>query len=119
MTPQGIVAILLACAVLSSLVVLLVVRGRLYVGYGVIWLTVFGGAALIAAVPPLTVFVTRLTGAEYPASALTLVALVFIVLVLIYYSVQLSILGTRVTRVAQELGTLLMDLDESRSADDD
>lgn len=119
MTPQGVLAIVLVCAALAGWVVLLIARGRLYVGYGVVWLTVLGGAVLMVAFPPLTRVITALSGAEYPTSAFTLVAFVFIALVLIYYSVQLSILASRVNRVAQELGTLLMDLRESRAADDE
>ena len=118
MTTQGIVAIVLVCAVLAAWIVHLVVRGKLYVGYGVVWLAVFGAAAALVAVPPATRLLTRVSGAEYPASALTLAALVFIVLVLIYFSVQLSIIAARVQRVAQELGTLMMDQRESAPVDD-
>ncbi len=118
MTLHGVGAVVVVCALLAAWVVLLIARGRLYVGYGVVWLTVLGGAVLIVAFPPLTRLVTALSGAANPASGLALFAFVFIALVLIYYSVQLSILSTRVNRVAQELGTLLMDLRESRADDD-
>lgn len=118
MTPQGILAIIAVCVLLSAWVVLLVTRGKLYAGYGVVWLAVLGGAIVLVAFPPLTRVITTLSGAEYPASAFTFLAFIFIALVLIYFSVQLSILATRVNRIAQELGTLLMDQRESRSADD-
>lgn len=118
MTVHGIWATVVVCALLAAWVVRLVIRGRLWAGYGVIWLVVLAGAALLVAAPPATALLTRLAGAQYPASALTMVALVFVVIVLIYYSSQLSIIAQRVNRVAQELGTLQMDLREANAAAD-
>ena len=76
--------------------------GQLYVGYGVVLLITIGGAGLLISVPSLLTLVTRLVGAELPASALTLLALGFIMSMLIYILVQITTLSNRLATVVQE-----------------
>ena len=64
-------------------------RGQLYVGYSAIWLTCLIGGALLL-VPSVMRFATRAVGAVFPVSAVTLLAMIFIFLVLIYFSCQLT-----------------------------
>ena len=81
----------------------LVRHGRLYVGYGVIFVVAILGAVVLLSVPWLLNGVTHLIGAIFPASALTLLALCFIVLMLLYILTQLTIVSNRLSKLVQEL----------------
>jgi len=104
MTPQGIVVIDLIGILLIVLVIRLLQKRLMYVGYAVIWILLILSGMIVISIEPLLTFVTRLLGALIPVSALTLAALLFIVLALIYFSVQLSILSSRVTELSQFIG---------------
>src|SRR5438034_8252343 len=71
----------------------LVRHGRLYVGYGIIFVGAILGTMVTLSVPHLLLAVTHLVGAIFPASALTLVALCFIVLMLLYVLPQLTLVS--------------------------
>jgi hypothetical protein len=58
---------------------------------------------LIISVPTLLALLPKLVGATYPASAMSLLAFVFIFLVLIFFSVQLSIMSARQVALIQAL----------------
>lgn len=103
MTFHGIVMINLMAAVLVLWVLNLVRRGRLYVGYGVLFIVVSVSTAVIVSVPELLMLVTRLVGAVYPVSALTLLAFGFIAFMFVYILTQLTIVSNRLATVVQEL----------------
>jgi hypothetical protein len=81
----------------------LVRHGRLYVGYGVIFVAAILGTMITLSVPQLLLVVTHLVGAIFPASALTLLALCFIVLMLLYVLSQLTLVSNRLAILIQEL----------------
>jgi hypothetical protein len=81
----------------------LVRQGRLYVGYSVIFIVLILLTMITITITPVLEFVTRLVGALFPASALTLLALAFIVLLLIYILTQTTILSNRIAALVQEL----------------
>ena len=81
----------------------LVRHGRLYVGYGVIFIFAILGTMFMLSVPQLLLGVTHLVGAIFPASALTLLALGFIVLMLLYVLSQLTLVSNRLAVLIQEL----------------
>jgi hypothetical protein len=81
----------------------LVRNGRLYVGYGIILVAADLSTIVILSVPQLLTGVTRLVGARFPASALTLLAIAFLVLMLIYVLTQITIVSDRVAKLLQEL----------------
>jgi hypothetical protein len=58
---------------------------------------------VIISVPPFLTLLPRVVGAIFPASALSLLAFVFIFLVLIFFSVQLSAISARQVELAQAL----------------
>ena len=116
MTLHGILVALVGIAGLIGLVLRLTMRGRLYVGYAVIWVTCLASAVVLLLVPPLLRFVTAAVGAMFPVSAVTFVALIFIFLVLIYFSCQLTILSNRVTATAQYIA--LRELGEAKRVSD-
>jgi hypothetical protein len=93
----------LGALAMSALVFHQLLRHRLYVGYAVAWLMVIFGLVCLAAIPPLSRAAARMAEAFFPSAALTVVSLGFVTLVLIYFSVQLSMLSERVTKIAQAL----------------
>ena len=103
MTFQGILVLNLIALVLLLWVLNLVRHGRLYVGYGVIFVAAISGAMLLLSVPWLQAAVTRIIGAVFPASAFTLLALCFIVLMLLYILTQLTIVSNRLSKLVQQL----------------
>jgi len=81
----------------------LVRHGRLYVGYGVIFIAAILGTMVTLSIPKLLLGVTHLVGAIFPASALTLLALAFIALMLLYVLSQLTLVSNRLAVLIQEL----------------
>ena len=81
----------------------LVRHGRLYVGYGVIFIAAILGTMVTLSIPQLLLGMTHLVGAIFPASALTLMALAFIVLMLLYVLSQLTLVSNRLAVLIQEL----------------
>ena len=103
MSTHGIILIDIVAAACALLIINLVRTKRLYVGYGVMWLLPIGAMMLTISVPPLLRVDTRAVGALFPASALSLLAFVFIFSVLIYVTVKLSTLSARQTELIQQL----------------
>jgi hypothetical protein len=103
MTIQGVIVLTLIGVVLMLWISDLVRRERLYVGYGVLLIISILGVVLVLLVSPLLAVVTRLVGAIFPASALTLLALTFLIVSLIYVLTQLTIVSNRLTTLIQEL----------------
>ena len=103
MTTQGIIVLDLIGIVLLVWILDLTRRGRLYVGYGALFVVTILSTIIVISVPPVLATVTRLVGALVPVSALTLLALGFIVLMLVYILTQLTVISDRLARVVQEL----------------
>jgi hypothetical protein len=103
MTIQGVIVLDLIGIVLLVWILDLTRRGRLYVGYGALFVVTILSTIVVISVPPVLATVTRLVGAFFPASALTLLALGFLVLMLVYILTQLTVVSDRLARVVQEL----------------
>ena len=103
MTPQGVLMIDLFGIALTILIVHLVRRQKLHVGLGLLWLLTTVAAMTLVSVPTLLGAVTSAVGALFPASALSLMAFAFIVVVLIFFSVKLTSISSRQTRILQVL----------------
>jgi Uncharacterized conserved protein (DUF2304) len=101
MTTQGIIIIDLAGLALIALIVNLVRTRKLYVGYAAIWLLSTAGLLLTVSIPALLDAVTEAAGAVFPVSALTLLALIFIIVMLIFFSVKLTTLSEHQTELIQ------------------
>ena len=103
MTPAGVVTGALMGCVLLIWVVNLIRNGRLYVGYGVIF--VFGTLAAIAVllVPRLLEAVTSASVALVPVPSLSIGAIVIMLFLLVYVFTQITILSNRVMHLTQEL----------------
>jgi drug/metabolite transporter superfamily protein YnfA len=103
MSLQGVLVLNLIALALLLWVLNLVRHGRLYVGYGVIFVIAALGTTLLVSVPWLQTTLTHVIGAVFPVSALTLLALCFIVLMLLYTLTQLTIVSNRLSKLVQEL----------------
>jgi hypothetical protein len=103
MSTQGIILIDIIGLGLILLTLNLVRTHKLYVGYAVMWTLAVAGAMVLISIPPLMSFITVSVGATFPASAVTLLAFVFIFIVLIFFSVELSVISSRQTELAQAL----------------
>ena len=101
MSTQGIILIDILGLGLMILIFNLVRAHKLYAGYAVIWLLSVCSLMITISCPPLLVLITKAVGAVFPASALSLLAFAFIFLVLISFSVQLSVLSARQVELAQ------------------
>ncbi len=101
MTTQGIIIIDLAGLALIALLVNLLRTRKLYVGYAAIWMVSTAGLLLTVSIPSLLGVVTEAAGAVFPVSALTLLALIFIIVMLIFFSVKLTTLSERQSELIQ------------------
>ena len=101
MSTQGIVLIDIIGLGLIFLTLNLVRTHKLYVGYAVMWALAVAGAMVLISIPPLMSFITVSVGATFPASAVTLLAFVFIFIVLIFLTVELSTISSRQVELAQ------------------
>jgi hypothetical protein len=101
MSIHGILLIDLLGLVIIGLIINLVRTHKLNVGYAVVWLLALLGLIITISFPPLLEFITSSVGAIYPASALSLLAFVFILLVLIFFSIQLSMISFRQNELIQ------------------
>jgi hypothetical protein len=101
MSLQGVLVMDLLGAAFILWIVNLVRLKRLQTGYAILWLSACVAVIVLVSVPPLLKLVTRTVGALFPASALSLIAFAFVFAVLILFSMQLSSMKDRQTRLAQ------------------
>ena len=111
-------------AVVGSLLVLaliveLVRRRRLKEEYSLLWVLTAIGLLVLSIWYELLVAITRLIGGVLPSSTLFFFALVFVLLLLLHFSVRISLLERRMTALVQELGLLSADPDPPRAGPDD
>jgi hypothetical protein len=103
MTGAGVLLALLLAFVLLVWVLNLVRLGRLYVGYGALFVAVLLFSAAAVSIPPLT----RLLGAGlrffFPAGGAVVVGFAFVLFLLIYILTQMTILSNRLSALVQEL----------------
>jgi hypothetical protein len=119
MSVQGIIVIdVLGFGFILLLLNLLRTR-KLHVAYAVVWFVAVAGMMVLVSVPPLLDLLPRLVGAIFPASVLSLFAFVFIFLVLIFFSVQLSIISTRQVALIQALAVSQLLAEQSSTAEPD
>jgi hypothetical protein len=116
MSLQGIVLIDLVGLALIILLLNLVRTHRLHVSYAALWLMAVTAVMTIISIPPVLGTVTAAVGAIYPASAISLLAFVFIFIVLIAFSVQLSSLSARLVDLAQAVALKELATREQRAA---
>ena len=101
MTPQGSIIIALLAFVLLVVMLDLLRKRRISEEVSLIWIFAFVAVILLVGVPGVANRLTHLIGAVYPASVLTLLALGFIGVMLVYTSVKISKLTSEVRALAQ------------------
>jgi hypothetical protein len=94
----------------------LVRTSRLHVGYAVLWFIPLIMLILTVSFPPLLSFVTHAVGAIFPVSALTMLAFMFMFLVLVFMSVKLTTLSNRQIELIQHLALKEAENKEARAA---
>jgi Uncharacterized conserved protein (DUF2304) len=115
MSTQGVILIDLMALGFIILILNFVRKHTLNIGHALIWIIAVVGMMTLVTFTPLRDFITRAVGAIYPASALTLLAFVFFFIVLIYFSVQLSIMSTRQIELIQTIAVLELKVQEVKS----
>jgi hypothetical protein len=103
MSIQGIILIDVLGLGFILLILNLIRTRKLHVGYAVVWFLAVAGMMLLVSIPPILEFLPRAVGAIFPASALSLLAFVFIFLMLIFFSVQLSVISSRQVALIQAM----------------
>lgn len=108
-----------AIAIGGSLIVLLMVielvrRRRLKEEYSVLWIVTALVLLVLSVWYQLLVKITDLIGAVLPTSTLFFFGLIFVMLMLLHFSVRVSLLERRITALAQEVGLM----NARRSPDD-
>lgn len=103
MSLAGMVAIELVLIVLLVWVLNLVRKGRLYVGYGVLFAVSAVSVGVVVAIPPLRAAVTMVAARLFAASALTIVGFSVGAFMFVYVLCQLTIISNRVATVVQDL----------------
>lgn len=101
MSPQGNVVIGALAAVLLLVMLNMLRKRKISEEVSLIWIVAFASVIVLVALPGLTARLTHLVGAIYPASVLTLLALAFIGVMLVYSSVKISRLSQEVRALAQ------------------
>ncbi|MCE2488944.1 MAG: DUF2304 domain-containing protein [Anaerolineae bacterium] len=100
------------------LVLELVRRRHLREEYALLWLATGVVLLLLSLSRPLLDFLAGLTGIFYPPSALFLVALLFVLTILLHFSVILTRLTQQNRELAQQLALLRHDLEQRASVDE-
>ncbi len=106
MSPRLQVSIVLMSLVILIGIIELVRRRRLREEYSFLWLVTGFGLFALALFPDILLFISRFVGTELPVNAIFLFGLVFVMLILLYFSLRISSLTTQVKNLAQEV-TLL------------
>jgi hypothetical protein len=114
MSVHGILLIDLLGLGLILMILRLVRLGRLYAGYAALWIASTASLIVLVSLPSLLGLVTRALGAVFPVSALTLLAFIFMFLVLVLFSVKLTVLTERQTELIQRLALRELEAKERR-----
>jgi hypothetical protein len=97
---------IIASVLIMLLVVELVRRRRLREEYSWLWLLTGGFIILLVIWYDLLVFITHMIGAVAPTTTLFIFGLLFLMLISLHYSIQISKLSHQVKEIAQQLALL-------------
>ncbi len=111
------IAAIVASAVIFLVVIELIRRNLLMERYSLIWLAASVVLMVFSFWRGLLHFIARVIGVYYPPSLLFLVAIFFLLVLLLHFSVVLSALSKRNNRLAQEIGMLKERLDSREGGD--
>ena len=103
---------IIASVLLMLLVVELVRRRRLREEYSWLWLLTGGVIILLVAWYDLLLWITHLIGAVAPTTTLFIFSTLFLMLISLHYSIQISKLSHQVKEMGQQLALLRGQLEE-------
>lgn len=106
---QKIFAILVALAILI-VIIDLVRRKKLKEEYSFLWILTGFTILLVVLWYDILVFLTKLIGAVLPTSTLFLLSIIFIILILLHFSIRISTLTEQIKILTQELSILKTEL---------
>ena len=96
--------LLIVFAVAANLVVIRRIRrARLRIEDGVFWVVFSFLILLLALFPEIIYFLSDLTGTRSPANLLYLIIIAILIVKLFFMSIQMSVLDTKLRRLAQEM----------------
>lgn len=105
---------LLAAIALCIFIVEMVRRKKLREEYSWLWLLTGFGIIVFAVWYDLLVFITKMIGAALPTTTLFVLALLFLLLIALHYSIKISSLTDQVRKLAQKIAILQSELGERR-----
>lgn len=106
MTPHQQIFSLVAGFLILSLIIALIRARKLREEYSWLWLLVGAIIFLVVVWYDLLLFVSRLAGAMLPTTALFILAIVFLILTNLFFSVKISSLADQIKNLAQEIAIL-------------
>jgi hypothetical protein len=108
---------LVVCIIFFCLIIDFIRRGLLKEKYAVLWLASLAFVFILALWKGLLDTVAIKLGVAYPPSLLFLVAFIFVILMLLHFSVVISILTNRTKTLAQEIALLKQSMGDKSSGD--
>jgi hypothetical protein len=105
---------IIASLLIMALVVELVRRRKLREEYSWLWLLTGGFIILLVVWYDLLVLITHLIGAIAPTTTLFIFGLIFLMLISLHYSIQISQLSHQVKEMAQQLTLLRGQVEDQR-----
>ncbi len=108
---QGKMIIILLGIIFITFLFYLLKNRKISETLGLIWLTVSIGMILVVVNNSVLLFTTHLLGAKYPASALTMIGLMFIISLLLYYTFKISILTQDLRALVQQIAIKNMQME--------
>jgi hypothetical protein len=106
MTPRLKILVVIIGIVIFLGIIELVRRRKLREEYSFIWLMTGFLFVLFAVDGDILLFVSDLVGISLPVNALFFMALMFVMMLLLYFSLRISALTTQVKNLAQQLALL-------------
>ena len=82
-------------------VIYLLIKKKLNIEYSLIWIFLILIATLFISSNEVILFITKLIGAKQPASTLSFLSISFIFIVLIYFSMKISVISIRLKDLIQ------------------
>jgi len=113
---QKIFAILISIVIFIAIIEL-VRRKKLRVEYSWFWLMTGAGLFMLAVWYDLLVAITKFIGAGFPTSTLFFFGIIFLLMINLYFSVELSSMANRLKNLTQETA-LLKNKNRTGSKDD-
>jgi hypothetical protein len=106
MDPKTRIVAIASSVLLLAMIIELVRRRRLKEEYSLLWIVTALGLLVLSVWYGLLLDITKLIGAVLPSSTLFFFGLIFVMLMLLHFSVRVSLLERRLTALVQELGLL-------------